>query len=66
MAELATGAVDMCVVGSGLASRAADSNRLRVVPLEPAQTQVMPLNTRHAPLDDGVLKFTNPASEKAA
>ncbi len=52
MAELATGAVDMCVVGSGLASRAADSNRLRVVPLEPAQTQVMPLNTRHAPLDD--------------
>ncbi len=53
MAELETGGVDMCVAGSSLATRAEESERLRVVALEPAQTQVIPLNTREVPLDDG-------------
>lgn len=52
MAELETGGVDMCVAGSSLAMRARESNRLQVVALEPAQIQVMPLNTQRAPLDD--------------
>ncbi|UCC72150.1 MAG: hypothetical protein JSV86_17555 [Gemmatimonadota bacterium] len=52
LAELETGGTDLCVVGSGLATRAQGSGRLQVVPLEPAQTQVIPLNTRQAPLDD--------------
>ncbi len=49
--ELETGGVDLCVTTSSVADRVKE-DRLAVMPIEPAATQVVPLNTRVAPLDD--------------
>ncbi len=52
LAELESGAVDLCITSSSVADRVAGSPRLQVHPLQPSLTHVLPLNTRQPPLDD--------------
>jgi peptide/nickel transport system substrate-binding protein len=49
--EVETSGVDLCVTTSSVAD-AVERSRVEVTPIEPAATQVVPLNTRIAPLDD--------------
>ncbi len=52
LTELESGGVDLCITRSSPAERAQRSGRLDIVLLDPPGTQVIPLNTRNAPLDD--------------
>jgi len=52
LAELESGAVDLCITSSSVADRIEGSPRLQVHPFQPSLTHVLPLNTRQPPLDD--------------
>ncbi|MBX6363008.1 MAG: peptide ABC transporter substrate-binding protein [Gemmatimonadetes bacterium] len=67
LTELRTGAVDACVAGSALAKEASAAPGLRLIPLEPAGLQALPLNNRASPLDDArVRRALSAAIRRAA